>query len=88
MAANIIIGTNIRAGTSFRLGEEALPVGRLPQNTLYPVRTITTMVRILARIATPAAHHIPALARARYIVSLLQKPLSGGKPARANAPTK
>jgi hypothetical protein len=46
------------------------------------------MVNILVRMAMTAAHHSPALARAKYMVSLLQNPFSGGKPARANAPKK
>src|SRR5208282_5920785 len=86
--ASVIIGTNIRAGISLRFGAEALAVRRFPQNTLYPARTITTVVRTLVRMAMTAAHHNPAWARARYIVSLLQNPLRGGKPARANAPRK
>src|SRR5271157_5407988 len=80
------MGTHIRAGTS-RAGNADVPLERgSPQKTLYPARSITTTVKTLVRMAMTAAHHIPALARARYMVSLLQNPFSGGKPAIAKAP--
>src|ERR1035437_4935611 len=80
------MGAHIRAGTSFTTDAEVMLETRAPQNTLYAARTITTMVKILTVTAMTAAHHNPALASARYMVSLLQNPLSGGKPAIASAP--
>lgn len=82
------MGTHMSAGTSLTLNSGVLLERQSPQNTLYPARTITAMVKILARMAMTAAHQSPALASARYTVSLLQNPLSGGKPAIANAPRK
>ena len=63
--AKTAMGAHMSTGTSLACNTEALFECRSPQNTLYPARTMTAMVKMLVKIAMTAAHHKPALASAR-----------------------